>query len=311
MKNIVFYLDHEWAFGTMHYELFKYLWKYGYNCHLLSWGKTYSTEELQELNSHIDAWVTSPHGYMGLKYSHNIPPEKCIVIAYATLDLKEYQYRYSLNDFDYIKKFAVCSKFLQDFSQTLNSEIIPSVCPIAINYNTFYNEPSEKLQVVGYAGAYHERHEFTQDMIDGPLSQPRYKKRGYLVKEAAQLSGLEFRVASNYHNSFVTMPGFYKAVDSVIISSSEEGGGLPSLEAGAAGKLVIGTSVGWWKDMVGNLGGIEVPIPEKEFIEQTVDTLMYYKDRPKEYRDKCYTIRNHAKFYDWSHYVDPWIALLR
>jgi len=311
MKNVVFLFDNEWAFGSIHYELFKYLWKYGFNCHLLPWDKQYSTQEIRELDSHIDVWVTSPHGYMGLHHTHGISPERCIVIGYATLDLTEYNYRFGLDDFNHVRKFGVCSNYLKEYSKKLNLKRSPIVCPIAINYNTFYDEPSKELKVVGFAGAYHERHEFTQEMIDGPLSQPRYKKRGYLVKEAAQICGLDFRVASHYHHSFVTMPGFYKSVDSVILSSSEEGGGLPSLEAGAAGKLVIGTPVGWWNDMVGHKGGIEVPIHEKEFLESTVSVLMYYKDRPSEYRDRCYLIREHAKSYDWENYVGQWVELLQ
>ena len=311
MKNVVFLFDNEWALGSIHYELFKYLWKYNYNCNLLPWNKLYSDKEIQELDSHIDFWVTSPHGYMGLKYKHHIRPDRCIVIGYATLDLTEYQYRYGLEDFNLVRNFGVCSNYLKDYSKTLNLNREPVVCNIGINYNTFYNEPSKDLRVVGFAGAYHERHEFTKEMVDGPLSQPRYKKRGYLVKEAAHLAGLHFTAACHYHNSFVTMPGYYKSVDCVIISSSEEGGGLPLLESGAAGKLVIGTPVGWWNDMVGTSGGIEVPIDEKEFIENTVNTLLHYKNRSSEYRDKCFSIREHAKTYDWENHIEQWLSILK
>jgi glycosyltransferase involved in cell wall biosynthesis len=118
-------------------------------------------------------------------------------------------------------------------------------------------------------------------------------------------------VANHYHNSFVTMPGFYKFVDAVIIPSMQEGGGLPSLEAGAAGKLVIGTPVGYWQERVSIFGGIQVPVEEKDFIEFTVTALKYYKDKPNKYREKCYAIREHAKSYDWSNYVEQWVKELQ
>ena len=311
MKNVVFLFDNEWALGSIHYGLFKYLWNYGYNCNLLPWDKVYSVEEIRELDLLIDFWVTNPHGLAVLKNSFNIPLERCIVIGHATLDLTEYGYKYGFEDFNHVKNFGVVSNFLKDYSKTIGIPREPVVYPIGITYNSFYTEPNEQLRVVGYASAYHARNEFTQEMIDSPTSQPRYKKRGYLASEAAEKAGLEFRVASNYHNSFVTMPGFYKTVDAIIVSSFEEGGSLPLLEAGAAGKLVIGTSVGWWNDKVGILGGISVPIEENEFMEFAVNALKYYKDRPEKYREKCYNIREHAKSYDWSNYVEQWVKELQ
>jgi glycosyltransferase involved in cell wall biosynthesis len=312
MKNVVFLSDNEWAFGSIHYGLFKYLWNYGYNCNLLQWDKHYTKEEITELNSHIDFWITTPHGYLTLKSSYDIAPERCVVIAHSVFDLTDYIKIYGIEDFSRFRKYGVISNYLKDYSKELNIPIDPIVFPIGINYNSFYSEPSKELKVVGYASAYYERHEFTQEMIDqDQVPNLRWKKRGYLVKEACEKAGLEFRIANHYHNSFVTMPGFYKFVDAVVIPSMQEGGGLPSLEAGAAGKLVIGTSVGYWQERVGILGGIQVPIEEKEFIEFTVNALKYYKDNPNKYREKCYVIREHAKSYDWSNYVEQWVKELQ
>jgi glycosyltransferase involved in cell wall biosynthesis len=147
-------------------------------------------------------------------------------------------------------------------------------------------------------------------MVAGPdaslVAQP-----ARAIKKAAEKAGLEFVVAQHYHNSFVTMGGFYKAVDCVIMASTEEGAGLPVLEAGAAGKLVIGTPVGHWPQRVGDKGGIEVPIPEEEFVRSCVEILTYYKNHPAEYRNRCLQIQEHAKTYDWIHYLQPWITLLQ
>jgi glycosyltransferase involved in cell wall biosynthesis len=105
------------------------------------------------------------------------------------------------------------------------------------------------------------------------------------------------------------MPGFYKSVDSVLIASTEEGAGLPLLEAGAAGKLVISTPVGHYS-RVGNAGANFVPIAEDEFIEKTVEILSYYKANPEQYRQRCLEIQHHAQSYDWKFVIDKWIEIL-
>lgn len=311
MKNIVFFVEPDWAFGSVHYELFKYLWQYGYNCQLLAWNRSYTYEELIELDNHIDLWVSTPHGYRFLSGIYDIRPDRCVVIAHAVIDINELIHHNGIEEFYKVRKFGVVSKFLKQYSLDIGINRIPDICPVAINYNTYWNEPSLELKTVGFAGSYHEREEFTEELITDKLSQPKYKKRGYLVKECAERAGLEFKIAQRYHNSFVTMGGFYKAVDCVIMSSSEEGAGMPVLEAGAAGKLVIGTPVGHWNQLVGENGGIEVPIPEEEFVEKTVEILTYYKNNPAEYRNRCKQIQEHAKTYDWSNVINAWVNILQ
>ena len=142
------------------------------------------------------------------------------------------------------------------------------------------------------------------------LAQPKYHKRGYLVREIAEKLGLNYKVAQWYHNTYVTMPGFYRSIDCLIAPSTEEGAGLPVMEAGASGKLVIGTSVGHWPQKIKEFGGIEVPIPEEEFVEKTIETLSYYIANPAAYRDRCYQIREHARTYAWAHVIDSWVELL-
>lgn len=311
MKNLVFYVEPDWAFGSLHYELFKFLWAYGFNCQLLSWKQAYTKQEIYELDQHIDAWVTTPHGYRYLQYVYEtIPPERCIVIVHAPLDINELIHHHGVEDFYKFKGYGVVSEFLKECSIAAGITRIPQVCPLGINFHTYANTPNDSLQSIGFGGSYHERSEFSDSDILSNLAQPKYKKRGYLAKECAELAGLDFKIAQHYHNSFVTMSGFYKAVDCVIIPSAEEGAGLPALEAGAAGKLVIGTPVGHWNQKIGEKGGITVPIPEAEFVKVTVDTLNYYKENPIEYRMKCQEIQEHAKSYDWKFVIHHWINLL-
>jgi glycosyltransferase involved in cell wall biosynthesis len=105
------------------------------------------------------------------------------------------------------------------------------------------------------------------------------------------------------------MPGFYKQVDAVVIASTEEGAGLPALEASAAGKLVISTPVGIWLAKA-DTSGHTVPIDESEFVAQTVDLLNYYKDNPTAYQQKCLETQQHAQCYDWENVIQPWINLV-
>ena len=315
MKNIVFYIDSEWALGSVHSELYKYLWTLGYNCHTLDWKKSYTVDEIKELDRKIDFWVTLPNSAKHISACYFISLERIIVVAHAQVDLKKTVSSFGVDIFNKFRNFGVISPYLKDVSKNLEIQREPIVCPVSINYNTYYGEPSKELKVIGYAGTYWDRNiesnYLANSESEDSLVQPGFKKRGYLVGECAQKAGLEFKVAQGYHNSFVTMSGFYKVVDAIGIASTEEGAGLPSMEAGAAGKLVIGTPVGLWPSRIGDKGGITVPISEKEYVERTVDILMYYKDRPKEYQDKCYSIREHAKSYDWINSISEWITLFR
>ena len=107
------------------------------------------------------------------------------------------------------------------------------------------------------------------------------------------------------------MPGFYKDVDCIIVSSTEEGAGLPALEAGAAGKLVISTPVGHWLERCQPGGGHTVPIDEAEFKTHSIELLKDYKSDPEKYQTKCRSIQRFAqKHYDWSAVVDKWAKVI-
>lgn len=311
MKRVVFYFEPNWAFGTVHYELFKYLWGHGFNCQLLPWNKSYTREEMLELNSTTDIFVTTPHGWRFLGYNYGtVAPEQCVIISHAKLDMTELIHHHGYEDFKRFRRYGCVSQWLVDLSKELGIERPAELTPVAINYNTFYSTPNDNLKVVGYTGSFHRKEEFAQDMVASDLAQPKYHKRGWLVEEAVKRAGLEFRVAQQYHNSFITMPGFYKGVDAVIAASTEEGAGLPVMEGGAAGKLVIGTNVGHWAQRIGDAGGHAVPVAEDEFLEKTVEILSYYKDNPNKYRQRCLEIQEHAKSYDWQHVIDKWVSIL-
>jgi glycosyltransferase involved in cell wall biosynthesis len=166
------------------------------------------------------------------------------------------------------------------------------VTPVAINYDTFHHEPAKQLQTVGFAGA-----------TTGVHLQI---KRPWLVEQAVRNAGLELKLAHGHHNSYVTMAGYYPTVDALIVASTEEGAGLPALEASAAGRLVISTPVGLWKSLSGGTGHT-VPIDERRFVEETTALLEFYRDNADAYLHKCISTQQHARRYDWSQVVDSWV----
>jgi glycosyltransferase involved in cell wall biosynthesis len=193
--------------------------------------------------------------------------------------------------------YSVVSDWLKQQSIELGVERIPAVTPIGINYKSFFNWPSRELRTVGYAGAIN------------PDNIHRHIKRPWLIQQAAAAAGLDLKIAHGYHNSWVTMPGYYKTVDAVVIASTEEGAGLPALEAAAAGKLVISTPVGIWLAQAGD-SGHTVPIEETAFVEATVGWLNHYRDNPVEYQIKCAETQQHARRYDWANVIHHWIELI-
>lgn len=300
MKRVVFYISPDWAFGSIHSELCKYLFNQNIDAVLLSWSVNYSIEEMLETAAVTDVFVTNPSGYMVLTGSYGISADQIIMIPHAIHDIHELLEAKGAAEFDKPRHYAVVSDFLRDYSKQIGIERVPVVLPVAINVNRYVMPPAKELKTVGFAGIFHRVDKHVGTDI----------KRGYLVEQAARDAGLNFKIASVYHNSFVTMPGFYNSVDCVIIASTEEGAGLPALEAGAAGRLVIGTPVGHWNDRVGDAGGETVPIDEAEFLAKTTALLKFYKDNPAAFERKCIEIQKHATSYDWSYVIDAWKKVL-
>ena len=129
---------------------------------------------------------------------------------------------------------------------------------------------------------------------------------------AAREAGLAFKVAGSTGNqiSFHDMPEFYRSVDALVTSSVSESGPLPVLEAAAAGKLVIGTPVGHFPQMAYQGAGVMAPIEAEKFTAFTAATLLYYRDHPAAYRDKCRSIQEAARQADWQNVIETWIALI-
>ena len=174
------------------------------------------------------------------------------------------------------------------------------VAPLGVNYSEFHADIPERLATVGYASG---------------MSVKTFGvewKRGELAEASARAAGLTFKVAGWTGNqiSFHDMPDFYRTVDAVLTSSISEAGPLAVMEAAAAGRLVIGTPVGHFPLKAYHGGGILAPIEAEKFKNFTAATLQYYKDNPAAYVDKCRSIQEAARKFDWQHAIGGWIELI-
>lgn len=309
MIKLACFIHGEWAFGSIHHELVKCLSQHEIDGLVLCWEKQYSLLELGEYEKTIDLVLTVPQGTFWLQEKKVISPEKCLTVFHSQLDLLYFKQNFSEDLIKRCKKFGAVSQYLIKRAKELDINIPIEYLPLGINYNRYYYKPNENLETIGYAGIYHDREEFTQKQVN--YDHPGLHKRSYLAKEIADENNLKFKLAVGYHKSFVTMAGYYPTVDCIICPSMNEGAGLPLLEAGAAGKLVLTTPIGHFAEKVTPAGAIPLPFEETQFKGYAKKLLEFYVPNRNAYKEKCYQIQEHAKSYDWKYSIDYWINFIR
>lgn len=299
MKSGLCYIENEWAFGSIHNELAKYLFKFGIDLGVLNWSKLYSIEEINEQTKLIDFYLTTPDGAEMLaegRYQTKCY-DKCIVVCHGRTDLEAIVNKnLPVNQF---KEFVVVSTWLLKEAIRMGIARIPKIVKIGLNYDRYSKtEPVTKLQKIGYAGS---------GAIDKRITHAPIK-RFDLAEKVASACELPLVVAQSYNNSFLTMPGFYNSVDAIIVPSSEEGAGLPGIEALAAGRLVVTTEVGH-SDRIRQIGGIVLPVEESDFYSGAVELLLRYKFNSTYFVEKCQEIRRYSKALDWEYCISGWLPL--
>jgi hypothetical protein len=202
--------------------------------------------------------------------------------------------------FDRFANYGVVSESLYCASLLQGVRRMPKVAAVGIDYDSFFSDIPSSLRTVGYASS---------------MSVTTYGvewKRGELAKAAAEDAGLPFKVAGSTANqiSFHDMPDFYRSVDAVVVSSISEAAQLPVMEAAAAGRLVIGTPVGHFPRKAYEGGGIIAPVEADKFRKFVAATLRFYKENPAAYVEKCRSIQEVARQFDWQYSVDGWIELI-
>jgi len=290
MTNLVFFIQNDWAFGNIHNSLIKLLYSYGIIANILPWNVAYRIEDVQMIDKTTDIWVTNVDG-IGALASYKVPIEKMYVFAHAEWDLLR---TISLNGYDIFnkpKKFAVVSNYLKRKALEFCIERIPEVLELGVFFDYFYAPVPQKLEKIGYCGAWENKNWKGVEI-----------KRGRLVRQIAKNSKLPLIEHQFYH--WIGMPSYYKSVDCVFVSSLEEGASLPILETSASGRLLFSTNVGYFQDYK---CGIELPFDENEYVKQGTELVLFYHLNPEMYQKKCLEHQEIAKYsFDWSKKIEKW-----
>lgn len=296
MKKIIFFIENAWAFGTIHQSLSKVLFQHDILADVLDWNNSYQQQDMDYISRNYDYFVTLPLAINALT-SYGIPLEKIIVIAHGQWDFLKASEQLNAAIYDQVAGYAVVSENLKEKSKEFGINRVPVVTPIGIIVDNFIRPVPKKLETIGYASSF-VHHNYQGDDI----------KRGRLVQTVAAKTHLKLVLNQKFH--YLGMPAFYESVDAVIMSSTEESVGLPMMEAAAAGRLTVGTPVGYYALNGKPSGGIVAPLDERQFVNKVSKQLIYYKANPIDYQKVCRNIQSYAKkHYDWSHHIDKWVSL--
>jgi hypothetical protein len=297
--KVLIYGYPQWSHGRVYYDLCKQLHRRGYIVDILDWQVNHAAN-FHELIPYYDLYMTALDGVRTLVDSYGVPYDKIIALSHHEFDIRMLIEQKGKEVFEKFANYGVVSYFLYSASLMQGVARAPIVASLGIDYSDFYAEIPERLATVGYASS---------------MSVKTYGvewKRGELAEAAAREAGLAFKVAgwTGDQISFHDMPGFYRAVDAILTSSISEAAQLPVMEAAAAGRLVIGTPVGHFPLRAYQGGGIIAPIEAEKFKTFTTKTLRHYKENSAAYRDKCHTIQEAARKFDWQYAIDEWIELI-
>jgi glycosyltransferase involved in cell wall biosynthesis len=289
-QKVIFFGPLQWSNGRVYYDLCKSLSKYGYIADILDW-QTGHGSYINDIMQFYDLIISALDGIQVLMDIYNVPPEKIIAISHWTLAIQDFIEKKGLEPFAKFAGYGVVGHTLLWDSLTLGVPRVPKVVSLGINFTEFFGEISEGLQTVGYAGSRSVKTKYGVEI-----------KRGELAEQCAQEAGLNFKPAGFWsgpgsETGIHDMPGYYKTVDAVLVTSLTEAAGLPAMEAAAAGKLVISTPVGHFPLKAYAGGGIIAPIETDKFREFTVQTLRFYQENPQAYAAKCREIQEAAKFF--------------
>jgi glycosyltransferase involved in cell wall biosynthesis len=297
MKKVLFYTQNRWAFGSIHHGLIKELYKHNIYSNLLDWTKRYTEEEFKYLNSVYDLFVTNPEAVMSLHQIYKIPLKKIVTVAHGQWDMLLTKEKHGTDFYSELYNFGVVSEILKTKSKEFGINTVPNIVELGIHTEIYQNDVSTELKTIGYGGMKETKNYFGEEI-----------KRGWMVEKALQ--GLNVNFKFNYELNHLCMAGYFKTIDCLIVSSSEESAGLPAMEAAAAGKLVLGTPVGYFERNAVLGGGVLLPLDEENFIKKLREIVLFYQNNPHEYRQRCLQIQKFAQEnYDWKNKVDKWINL--
>lgn len=299
MLRITFFTEPQWAFGTIHYTLCKRLYQFGIDAEVLDFFKQYTYEDMMAISSNTDFFVTTPVGVEWL-LNYGVPIQQIKSVAHAQWDMLLSKNNIGLNHYKDLAGYGVVSQTLFEKSCEFGIERRPDIIPVGIEFDRFYRPAAKSLNRIGYAAAF-ESYNFDKQEI----------KRGRLVNNVCSITNNQLLVPVQKMH-YLGMPSFYEAVDCVMMSSVEEGAGLPMLEAAAAGRMCIGTPVGYFREnSVGDRGGFCVGIEEDKYVSESINIINNFKTDSETFNKKCLDIQEFAREnYDWSKHIASWVNFL-
>ena len=300
--KIAFFGPGDWCIGDTYRTLASLL-----GAEHLDWSIPHRPEDFRRYDRILTQVGSGTHSLVG---AHHVDRTRIYAVAHAASDII---YWLGCEDNDRIRQYAgfgVVSDTLAAESLSMGVARIPTILRQGIDCSLYDSPPSGSLKTIGYAAIWARRTEYGREM-----------KRGRLVREIAEKSGLLFKPATRparpgeaYYQSegipHEKMPEFYREVDAVIVSSLQEGGGMPMLEGAAAGRLAIGTPVGDIPRLAYDGLGLLAPLNEGAFVEFAVETLEHYKQHPLEFHSKCESIKQASRKRDWPNVIRDWAGFL-
>lgn len=295
--RIAFFTYSEWAFGAIHNALCKELYRLGIYANIIDWNKQYSQLEMDAFLELYDVFVTVPGNAVPCLLSYGVPYDRIIAIAHGRYDIQSGISHG--NDFNAFKKYGGVSPDLQEYSRMLGIDREMGIAMNGIHFDYFYEKPQTKLTNIGYGGVLEYKN---------PLDQGKDIKRGYLIKQVSDRTGIPVNVVTP--RSYMSMPSYYKNVSCVMVSSTEESCGLPLMEASAAGRLPLSTPVGVARDYP-NGPCIVLPFDDTDYVERSFSVLSTLKGDSYQYHLNCVEAQDFARQnYDWSIRIWDWVKLL-
>lgn len=288
-----------WSHGRVYYDLSKNLYKKGYIVDILNWQQNHA-QHFDALQSYYDCFITALDGVSVLVDTYKVPYERIIAVSHHELDIRMLIERKGIEAFEKFSNYAVVSDYVYCASMMSGISRPPIVASLGIDYETFHSPIAPHLDAVGYASS---------------MATTTYGvewKRGALAQSAAAAAGLPFKVAGSTakQTSFHDMPEFYRSVGAIVTSSISEAAQLPVMEGAAADRLVIGTPVGHFPQKACQGGGILAPVQADRFVSFTAATLKFYKENPSAYVEKCHSIQEAARKFDWQFSIEDWVDLI-
>jgi hypothetical protein len=131
----------------------------------------------------------------------------------------------------------------KDTASTFDECAERSTWNLTMCYKTYELLPPNKTSVIRI---YPDEQFYKDKIILGVVGRPcpSGRKRFEMIEALRQIPGVEVRLTGG-HLLFNQLPRFYKEIDYLVVTSDNEGGPLPVLEAMAMGKPVIAPDVGF------------------------------------------------------------------